>query len=116
MATETPSISIHLTFFIDPAKGDEFLAALRPVFEAVTAEPKNIFFEVYTSPDKPGVFKFVENWNATVDWMLTVQLAKDYYKAAFAVVDAIQVKDREYEIWTRMSGTEWVFVGKEMLS
>jgi len=48
------------------------LAALKPAYKAVIAEPENVFFEVFQNPENPGEFRFVENWNASVEWMLNV--------------------------------------------
>ncbi|KAF1954591.1 hypothetical protein CC80DRAFT_493718 [Byssothecium circinans] len=115
-STSTSSFSLHVTYYINPAKADDFLAALRPAYEGVIAEPECIFFEVYTSRNEPGTFKLVENWNATEEWMMNVQLKKDYYKPYLAAIESMQVKPREFEILTRMAGNEWVSVSKEMLS
>jgi hypothetical protein len=45
---------------------------LKPAYEGVIAEPENVFFEVFQNPEKPGAFKFIENWNATPEWFLSV--------------------------------------------
>lgn len=72
MAYEGPTMSLHVTYYIEPSKVDDFLAALKPAYDGVIAEPECIFFEVYQSPDNPGVFKFVENWNCTTEWFMNV--------------------------------------------
>jgi quinol monooxygenase YgiN len=69
----TPQTSVHLKVTVDPARADTFLEALRPVFEAVVADPRNTFFEVYRDEQNPGVFKLVENWSATVEYMTEVR-------------------------------------------
>ena len=74
MTTTNPSLSVHVKLTIDPNEIEKFLKALRPTFEAVTAEPLNTFFEVYRDDKTPGVFKLVENWNATVDHMVNVSI------------------------------------------
>lgn len=66
------SLSVHVKAVIDPEKEEEFLKALEPTFKNITAEPLNIFAEVYKDPQNPGVFRFVENWNATLDHMMNV--------------------------------------------
>jgi hypothetical protein len=48
------------------------LAALKPAYDGVIAEKENVFFEVYHNPQKKGEFKFIENWNASVKWFMTV--------------------------------------------
>lgn len=72
MAGNGPSISVHVKIVVDPSKADEFLQALRPTFEKVIAEPLNTFFELYRDGQHPGVFKLVENWNATPEYMINV--------------------------------------------
>lgn len=67
-----PSYSLHVKFHIDPAKVDAFFEALKPAYDAVCAEPECIFFEVYQSMEEPGVIKFVENWNCSIEWMMNV--------------------------------------------
>lgn len=71
--SSTPSrISFHVTFHIDPSNVPAFFAALKPAYDAVTAEPECVFFEVYRSAETPGKIKFVENWDATLDWLKDV--------------------------------------------
>lgn len=69
---ESPQTSVHLKISVLPTHADTFLNALKPVFDAVVADPKNTFFEVYKDDENPGVFKLVENWNATVEYMKEV--------------------------------------------
>lgn len=66
------SISVHVKITVDPSQIDAFLTALKPTFEAVIAEPLNTFFEVYRDDKNPGVFRLVENWDATVEYMMNV--------------------------------------------
>jgi hypothetical protein len=73
-ATNT-ALSVHVKITVDPANSDAFLAVLRPLFEKVTAEPLNVFCEVYRDEKNPGVFRIVENWNASLDHMMNVRLA-----------------------------------------
>ncbi|KAF2676953.1 hypothetical protein K458DRAFT_424314 [Lentithecium fluviatile CBS 122367] len=77
MAYAGPFLSVHITLHIDPTKLDTFFEVVRTTYDAVTAEPENIFFEVYQSADKPGVFRFVEHWNASMEWMTNVCYASD---------------------------------------
>jgi quinol monooxygenase YgiN len=67
-----PSISLHVKVFIAPEDVPRFKEALKPVFDAVTAEPECLFFEIYYNPDKPGEFKWVENWNQSKEWLMSV--------------------------------------------
>ena len=72
MADTGPGLSVHVKITVDPSNTAAFLQALEPTFRNVKAEPLNIFCEVYQDGNNPGVFKFVENWNATLDHMLNV--------------------------------------------
>lgn len=62
-----------MTFHIDPQQLDAFFEALKPAYDAVTAEPECAFFEIYRDPNVPGKIKFVENWNASLEWLTTVR-------------------------------------------
>jgi quinol monooxygenase YgiN len=67
-----PFLSLHVTVTVAPENAERFLEALKPAYDAVIAEPECVFFEVFRSPEEPGIFKFVENWNATKEWLITV--------------------------------------------
>ncbi|KAF2189254.1 hypothetical protein K469DRAFT_683683 [Zopfia rhizophila CBS 207.26] len=108
-----PSLSLHVKITMAPENAKAFLEALNPVYDAVVAEPENTFFEVYQSAEEPGVFKFVENWNATREWMVNVQLKKDYYKPYLEATKPMFIKPREIEMWDRMDGNEWVAITKD---
>lgn len=56
-------ISLHVNITVAPENVDKFLAAFKPCFDAVTAEPECTFFEVFHDQDNPGRFRFVENWS-----------------------------------------------------
>lgn len=64
--------SLHVTITIDPSDVESFIAAFRPCYEAVVAEPDCRFFEVFYSLDEPGVFRFVENWTKSKEWFMEV--------------------------------------------
>jgi hypothetical protein len=64
--------SIHITVTIDPRNEEAFLAALKPAFEAASAESENTFIEVFRNSDRPGQYRFVENWNASKEWLIEV--------------------------------------------
>ena len=67
-----PGLSLHVTLHIDPSQLSGFFAALKPCYDAVTAEPECVFFEVYQDPNVPGKIHFVEDWNASAEWLTTV--------------------------------------------
>lgn len=70
--SDSTQISVHIKITVDPAHAETYLNALKPVFTAVIAEPRNTFFEVYQDEQNPGVFKLVENWTASVEYMKEV--------------------------------------------
>lgn len=69
----SPSISIHITITIDPSKSEAFLEALRPTFEEVIKEPLNASIEVFQDAMTPGVFRIIENWNTSIEYMTNVR-------------------------------------------
>jgi len=71
-AKPNETISLHVRITIAPENVPAFLESLKPVYDAVTAEPECTLFQVYQSPEEPGVFKFVEHWNASKEWMVSV--------------------------------------------
>ncbi|KAH7014675.1 hypothetical protein B0J12DRAFT_746956 [Macrophomina phaseolina] len=113
MAISGPSLSVHVKITVDPSDIDAFLKALQPTYDAVIAEPLNTFFEVYQDARTPGIFKLVENWDASVEYMRTVQEKKEYYKAYFETTRPMYKKPLELEIYTRMPGNKWVSVKKD---
>ncbi|KAJ3545725.1 hypothetical protein NM208_g2367 [Fusarium decemcellulare] len=94
-------ISLHVTIHINPDDVDKFFTYFKPVYDKVTAEPECTFFEVYQSPEDPGTLHWVENWSQTVDWLLTVQLSKEYYKEYLAVTEKMFTKPREFKVYNR---------------
>jgi quinol monooxygenase YgiN len=72
MAYTGASLSVHVKVTVDPSNIEAFLEALKPTFEKVKAEPLNIFLELYKDDRNPGVFKFIECWNASLDHMMNV--------------------------------------------
>jgi quinol monooxygenase YgiN len=128
-------ISVHVTITIDPKDKDTFLTALKPTFDAVKAEPLNLFFEISYDEKNPGVFKLIESWNCTAEYIMSVsntlvtatfcnyntcidqlcllsmqtQLQKDYYKPYRAAVEPLLLKPFEVQIFNRL-GSEWASV------
>ncbi|KAF2450456.1 hypothetical protein P171DRAFT_468766 [Karstenula rhodostoma CBS 690.94] len=108
-------MSLHVTFHVDPSNVAAILKALKPAYDAVIAEPECVFYEVYQSADTPGRIKFVENWNASVEWFLEVQVKKEYYKEYIETTTPMWVKPRQHELYERAAGNEWVTVKDAML-
>lgn len=83
-------ISVHVKITIDPKDKETFLAALKPTFEAVKAEPLNTFFELSYDEKNPGVFELVESWNCTADYIMKVSIS--------VIVDCIVMDLMMYEL------------------
>ncbi|KAL2145838.1 hypothetical protein VTI28DRAFT_6135 [Corynascus sepedonium] len=112
-ASSPTPLSIHIKITVHPENSETYLAALRPLFEEATAEPLNIFCEVYRDDKNPGVFRIVENWNCSLDHMMNVQMKKDYYNPYYEATESLFIKPQVIEIFSRMPGTDWVRVKKE---
>lgn len=109
MSQDTPAFhgfSLHLDVTVAPENVDKFLAAFKPCYEAVIAEPENTFFEVFQEADQPGHFRIVENWSKGKDWFMAVQLTKDYYKPYLEATESMWIKPREFKLMDRMA-PEW---------
>lgn len=65
-------ISMHVQVTIAPSNVPRYHELMRPVFDAVVAEPECTFFEIYHDPANPGVLKWVENWTKDVKWLMEV--------------------------------------------
>ncbi|CRG89204.1 hypothetical protein PISL3812_06240 [Talaromyces islandicus] len=88
-------ISLQVTITIAPENVPKFLEAFKPAYDKVTAEPECTFFELYQSPESPGVISWVENWSKPVDWLVQNQLTKEYYKEYFAITEPMFLKPRD---------------------
>ncbi|KAI0155726.1 hypothetical protein BJ166DRAFT_580519 [Pestalotiopsis sp. NC0098] len=106
----TPSISVHITLTIDPARVNDFLVALKPTFDAVKSDPLNTYFEVFQDPRTPGVFKLVENWNASPEYMMKVQTQKEVMKTYNRTIEPMVLKPHAVEVYSRMPNNQWVSV------
>lgn len=82
--SKVPALSLHVVITIAPENVDKFLDHLKPAYDKVCAEPENVYFEVFQDPERPGRFKFVEHWNCTREWFITVRCSceEDFSKEA----------------------------------
>jgi len=71
-SNENYGFSLHVTVHVSPKDSEAFLAALKPVYELVAAEPECTYFEVFHSKDEPGVFHWIENYTQTKEWFMQV--------------------------------------------
>jgi len=72
MSNENYGFSLHVTVHVSPKDSEAFLAALKPVYELVAAEPECTYFEVFHSKDEPGLFHWIENYTQTKEWFMQV--------------------------------------------
>ncbi|KAF2137733.1 uncharacterized protein K452DRAFT_312113 [Aplosporella prunicola CBS 121167] len=108
-----PSVSVQIKITIDPSNNDAFLKALKPVFDRIVEEPANTFFEVFQDARQPGVFKLIENWNASTEDVMKHPQTKDYLKLYFAATQPMHTKPLEVEVFNRMPGNELVSFRKD---
>ncbi|CAF9927710.1 MAG: hypothetical protein HETSPECPRED_006653 [Heterodermia speciosa] len=102
-------ISLHVTIVVAPENADKFLESLRPCFDAVTAEPECMSFQVFHDAEQPGYFRFVENWSKDKDWLIKNQLTKDYYKPYEEATKPLWIKPRELKVFEQLDDA-WTVV------
>ncbi|KAI5923130.1 hypothetical protein F4810DRAFT_670514 [Camillea tinctor] len=98
---QSEGMSLQVTVHIAPENVDKFLAAFKPVFDKVAAEPECLFFEVYRSPEEPGKISWVENWSKGKEWFLKHQITKEYYKDYLNATEPLFIKPRESRVLER---------------
>ncbi|KAL3451403.1 hypothetical protein BJX65DRAFT_219725 [Aspergillus insuetus] len=108
----SPGLSLHVTVFIAEENVPKFFEAFLPAYEKVTAEPECTFFEVYQSLENPGELSWVENWSQSMEWLMQVQLKKEYYAPYIAVTEPMFVKPRVIKVVKRV-GTPYTTVKEE---
>ncbi|KAI5361661.1 Putative antibiotic biosynthesis monooxygenase domain-containing protein [Septoria linicola] len=96
------AFSLHVTVHVAEDNLPAFFEAMKPVFDRVAAEPECLYFEIFQDPAEPGKISWVENWNASPQWLFDVQLQKEYYKPYFAATLPMYVKEREFRILKRL--------------
>ena len=92
-----PGFVVNATHYVHPNKVDEYLTHLRPAWEAVIAEPENIFFDVFVDPSEPGKIRLFEIWTKDKEWFMSVQLQKEYYKPYREAVEPLWVKPCKFD-------------------
>lgn len=66
------AFSLHVTVHIAEDNLPAFFKAMKPVFDRVAAEPECLYFEIFQDPAEPGKISWVENWNASPQWLFDV--------------------------------------------
>ncbi|KAF2828700.1 hypothetical protein CC86DRAFT_368857 [Ophiobolus disseminans] len=111
-ASATPqaaiTTSVHVKVIVDPVNTAAFLAALKRAQTVVTALPESVSWELYHKPEAPGEFRYTENWNASLEWIMAAAAENEACQEYFATTEKMLIKPREMEVWTRMDGDGWV--------
>jgi quinol monooxygenase YgiN len=72
MSSEDIQVSLHVKITIAPENVDKFFEYMKPAYDAVCAEKECTYFEIYHNPNVPGELKWIENWTASMDWLMGV--------------------------------------------
>lgn len=108
---------LSVTLTISESDVPAFLAALKPAYDRVLAEPENVFYNVgrklevslpvsdqqgvpgsAKDEEKVAVFHFEEGWNASIEWFMNVQVKKDYYVPYLATTEKMWVKPSKLKL------------------
>jgi hypothetical protein len=68
-------ITTHVKWTLKPGTESRFLEAAKVITAHINAEPKCLYFNLFQDVANPQVFKSVEMFNATIDWIRDVCLA-----------------------------------------
>lgn len=105
-------IAPQVDIFVNKSNTDVFLEALKPCWEAVTKEPRCMFFDIFHTSDPTDenieIFRIIEVWDADEEWFVNVQGKKEYYKPYFELMNKLSVKPKKFSIWQRMD--QWFSV------
>lgn len=64
---------LHVTIRVAPSDAHLFLKAFEIVATHVINEPESILINLYENKSTPGLFRIVEEWVATTDWLREVR-------------------------------------------
>jgi hypothetical protein len=70
--------SLQVKIYLAPEDVEKWLAAFKPIFELVSAEPDCLFFELYQDPEHPGNINWVENWYVRLQYVVLSMLLKTH--------------------------------------
>jgi hypothetical protein len=109
---------LQVKVHIAPSSIDEFWSAFRPIYDIVLAEPELLYFVIGTGvpapeadPSAPVVLSWTEGWSKDVNWLVNVQLKKEYYKPYLERTEKMFVKERKCACFLMSCVTvvwEWV--------
>ena len=114
--TETPlsynkdiKFILHVKVHIPVSQHADFFSYFTPALDKVLAEPECRFFFVQKqhpgSPNyDPDVINWVEGWTEDTEWLMNVQMKKDYYEPYRSETAKLFSKPLEFELWTPEEG------------
>ncbi|KIV89211.1 hypothetical protein PV10_08798 [Exophiala mesophila] len=97
-------IVLSVKVWIPVEKHEDFFHLMRPVYDAVVAEPECRFFVITKNPQEPEAISWFEGWSKDTDWLMNVQLQKEYYQPYLATTESWFVKPRWFEILSPVDG------------
>lgn len=97
-------IVLSVKVWIPVEKQDEFFKLMRPVYDAVLAEPECRFFVITQNPQEPEAISWVEGWSKGAEWLLDVQLKRPYYQPYLSTTESWFLKPRFFEILVPAQG------------
>lgn len=107
MTSETPSEFIgtvlEITIVVAPENIDKFFDIFRPLYASVIAEPECTFIEVVKDPASPGTIHWVESWTKGKEWLMGVQMKKEYMQPFFEAVKLLALKERRFFLFLSLS-------------
>lgn len=85
-------------FCLKPGCGEEFLALLTPVLDAMRHESTFINAMLHQDPEDPTRFMLYETW-ADLDDVTHVQIGRDYRKAFWDRLPDLLAEPRQIQTW-----------------
>src|SRR6202000_2664323 len=103
------SLVLFVRVHIPTSKHADFFSYFTPAFDKVMAEAECRFFTVHkhhpgTPNYDPDIITWVEGWSKDPEWMMNVQLQKEYYEPYRTETAKWYSKPMEYEFWTAQEG------------
>lgn len=100
---------LTVRIYVPVAKHAEFFALFQPAFDKVMAEPEcRFFFVAKPKPDTPDYdpecITWMEGWTKDVDWLMSVQIKKDYYEPYMTETAKMFSKPQVFHFWTPENG------------
>ncbi|KAH8822625.1 hypothetical protein DL96DRAFT_1618520 [Flagelloscypha sp. PMI_526] len=99
-------LHVHVDVHLTPKSPDtlsRFLHILQTTcYPHIIAEPNCMAFDVIVQKEE-GLVRLVEIWDCSLDWFMTNQTTKSYYKEYLDQVEPLFVKPRDARVFERAS-------------